>query len=61
MFKQIKDLAGGEYYLITSLIIFMVFFILVGVYLLKLNKNYINQMSQMPINEPQTKEDDDNY
>jgi len=61
MFKQIKDLAGGEYYLITSLFIFMVFFILVGIYLLKLNKNYIHQMSQMPINEPQPKEEDDNY
>lgn len=60
MFKQIKDLAGGEYYLITSLLIFMVFFILVGVYLLKLNKNYIHKMSEMPINEPQLKQDEDN-
>ena len=58
MFKQIKDLAGGEYYLITSLLIFMVFFILVGVYLIKLNKNYINQMSQMPIDEPQLNDDE---
>ena len=58
MFKQIKDLAGGEYYLITSLIIFMVFFILVGVYLIKLNKNYIDQMSQMPIDEPQLNDDE---
>jgi hypothetical protein len=60
MFKQIKDLAGGEYYLITSLLIFMVFFILISVYLIKLNKNYIHKMSQMPINEPQPKEDEDN-
>ncbi len=60
MFKQIKDLAGGEYYLITSLLIFMVFFILVGVYLIKLNKNYINQMSQMPIDEPQLNDDENN-
>ncbi|MEJ5995044.1 hypothetical protein WG904_11505 [Pedobacter sp. Du54] len=58
MFKQIKDLAGGEYYLIASLLIFMVFFILVGAYLLMLNKNYINQMSQMPINEPQLNENE---
>lgn len=60
MFKQIKDLAGGEYYLITSLLIFMVFFIIVGVYLIKLNKNYVDQMSQMPINEPQLNEDENN-
>lgn len=60
MFKQINDLAGGEYYLITSLLIFMVFFIIVGVYLIKLNKNYVDQMSQMPINEPQLNEDENN-
>lgn len=60
MFKQIKDLAGGEYYLIASLLIFMVFFILVGLYLFKLNKNYIHQMSKMPINEPQYNEDEYN-
>lgn len=61
MFKQINNLAGGEYYLITSLLLFMVFFILVGVYLFKLNKSYINKMSEMPINEPQPLEEDDNY
>ena len=60
MFKQITDLSGGEYYLITSLLIFMVFFILIGVYLLKLNKNYIKKMSEMPINEPQPNNDADN-
>ncbi|MBY0245021.1 MAG: hypothetical protein K2Q03_06180 [Sphingobacteriaceae bacterium] len=49
MFKQIKDLAGGEMYLISSLFIFMVFFILVGVYLIKMNKQHINNMSQLPI------------
>lgn len=60
MFKQINNLAGGEYYLITSLLLFMVFFILVGVYLFKLNKNYINKMSQMPINETQPNSDEGN-
>lgn len=60
MFKQIKDLAGGENYLIISLLIFMIFFILVTVYLIKLNKNYINQMSQMPISESQSNHDEDN-
>lgn len=54
MFKQIKDLAGGEIYLITSLLIFMVFFILVGVYLLKLNKGHITLMSNMPIEDQET-------
>ena len=53
MFKQIKDLAGGELYLITSLLIFMVFFILVGVYLLKLSKNHVAMMSNLPIKDQQ--------
>ena len=59
MFKQIKDLAGGELYLITSLLIFMLFFILVGIYLITMKKNYISQMSQMPIDEPQSKQNED--
>lgn len=53
MFKQIKDLAGGEFYLIASLLIFMVFFIMVGIYLLKMNKTHIVEMSNLPFNEPQ--------
>jgi hypothetical protein len=55
MFKQIKDLAGGEIYLIASLLIFMVFFILVGVYLLKLNKSHIAVMSNMPFEDQETR------
>ncbi|WP_316766409.1 hypothetical protein [Pedobacter frigiditerrae] len=58
MFKQIKDLAGGEMYLITSLLIFMVFFVLVGVYLLKLNKNHISLMSNLPIEDNQIQGDE---
>ncbi|MGE6219071.1 hypothetical protein [Nubsella zeaxanthinifaciens] len=53
MFKQIKDLAGGEFYLILSLLIFMAFFILVTVYLLKMNKQHLVEMSNLPISEPQ--------
>ena len=56
MFKQIKDLAGGEFYLIASLLIFMVFFIMVGIYLIKMNKTHIVEMSNLPINEPQPDE-----
>ncbi|WP_316804177.1 hypothetical protein [Pedobacter nototheniae] len=56
MFNQIKNLAGGELYLISSLIMFMVFFIIVGIYLLKLNKGHIQLMSQLPIEDNQTNE-----
>ena len=54
MFKQIKDLAGGEFYLIASLLIFMIFFIMVGIYLIKMSKSHIVEMSNLPISEPQT-------
>ncbi len=53
MFSQLKDLDGGEIYLITSLLMFMVFFIIVGIYLLKLSKKHVNFMKQMPIKENQ--------
>ncbi|QPH40866.1 hypothetical protein [Pedobacter endophyticus] len=56
MFNQIKDLAGGEFYLITSLLLFMVFFIIVGIYLLKLNKQHIEIMGLLPIQENQPDE-----
>jgi hypothetical protein len=54
MFNQIKNLAGGEIYLITSLLMFVVFFVTVGIYLLKLNRKHIEVMRQLPINENQS-------
>ncbi len=56
MFNQIKDLAGGEIYLITSLLMFMVFFLIVGIYLLKLNKKHIEFMRELPIQENKIEE-----
>lgn len=53
MFNQIKDLAGGETYLISSLLMFMVFFITVTVYLFKLSKSHISEMSHLPIDDHQ--------
>lgn len=53
MFNQIKDLAGGEVYLIISLFMFIVFFVVVGIYLLKLSKKHIDVMSQLPLKENQ--------
>ena len=49
MFEQLKNLAGREYYLISSLLLFLVFFIIVGIYLIRLNKNHINIMSELPL------------
>lgn len=60
MFNQIRNLAGGEMYLIISLLLFMVFFVIVGLYLLKLNKNHIKIMSSLPIQENQSEEYEEN-
>lgn len=54
MFKQIKDLAGGEFYLITSLIIFMVFFLIVALYLYKLSKSHVSVMRNLPFEDNQS-------
>jgi hypothetical protein len=53
MFKQITNLAGGEFYLITSLLIFLVFFITVTIFIMKLSKNHISMMSNLPIEDQQ--------
>ncbi|WP_187774766.1 hypothetical protein [Pedobacter sp. BS3] len=50
MFKQFIDkVSGGEWYLITSLWIFLVFFIIVGIMLIRSNKNHIAYMSRLPL------------
>ena len=51
MFKQITNLNGDESYLLFSLIMFMVFFIVVTIVLVKMNKTHIDYMSDMPIEE----------
>ncbi len=52
MFKQfISTIPGADVYMIFSLILFIVFFVLVGVYLLKMDKNYLHSMEEMPLGE----------
>lgn len=52
MFKQFIDKSlGADVYLITSLGIFMVFFILVTVMLFTMNKKHIRYMSELPLND----------
>lgn len=52
MFKQFLDQASGnQVYLITSLGIFMLFFIMVAVLLLTMKKEDIKYMSELPLNE----------
>jgi hypothetical protein len=50
MFKQFLDQADGHQgYLITSLAIFMVFFVMVAILLLIMKKDTIHYMSNLPL------------
>lgn len=52
MFKQFSTLINGnEVYLLTSLGIFVLFFIIVALMLLRMRKDTINYMSALPLNE----------
>lgn len=52
MFKQFLDNATGyNSYLLASLGIFLLFFILVAVLLLRMKKDDINYMSDLPLND----------
>jgi len=51
MFKQITELNGDENYLIFSLLMFIVFFAIVGIMLIQMKKDYADHMSEMPLND----------
>lgn len=52
MFKQFLDqTSGNQVYLLTSLGIFMLFFILVAVLLLTMRKEEVTYMSELPLND----------
>lgn len=48
MFKQLTNLNGDEVYLIISLWIFLVFFVLVACMLFWMKKDYIAHMKDIP-------------
>ncbi|MGV3704946.1 MAG: hypothetical protein ACO1NU_06160 [Arcticibacter sp.] len=50
MFRQfISSVSGSQVYLITSLGIFLVFFIVVALMLFLMKKDHIKHMSEMPL------------
>jgi len=52
MFKQFLDqVSGTQVYLITSLGIFMLFFIVVAILLLTMKKDEVKYMSELPLND----------
>lgn len=55
MFKQFIDrIPGADIYMVTSFLTFLVFFVLVGIYLLMVDKNYIKKISQLPLEDSQS-------
>lgn len=55
MFKQFtENINGHQIYLLCSLGIFLVFFIVVAVILFKLNKGHVAHMSSLPLEGDQT-------
>ncbi len=56
MYKEIlQSIEGVEIYPIISLIVFILFFIVVTIRLIKMDKNYINKMKQLPLNNEENK------
>lgn len=55
MFEQIKHnmetIAGVAVYPIVSLLIFFIFFMVLGIWVFSYKKERINELSQMPFNE----------
>jgi cbb3-type cytochrome oxidase subunit 3 len=50
MFKQFVDqVAGADQYLIASLLIFFIFFVVISLLLIKMNKTHIAYMSKLPL------------
>lgn len=52
MFKQFtQNISGNQVYLLFSLFIFLIFFIVVALLLLRLRKNHVDYMSDIPLND----------
>jgi cytochrome c oxidase cbb3-type subunit 4 len=52
MFKEVlQSIEGIEFFTIVSMIIFILFFIGMTIWLFKVDKKYIKQMSELPLNE----------
>jgi cytochrome c oxidase cbb3-type subunit 4 len=52
MFKEVlQSIEGVEFYTIVSMVIFILFFVGMTIWLFKVDKKYIKQMSELPLNE----------
>lgn len=52
MFKQFTEhVEGNQVYLLWSLAIFFFFFVVVTIMLIRMRKNYVSYMSDIPLND----------
>lgn len=55
MFKQfISKIPGADVYMVGSFVTFMAFFVLVGLYIVLVDKNHVRQMGQLPLDDAST-------
>ena len=47
--NYLQSIEGVEIYPLISLIVFVIFFVVMLVWMLKIDKNYINEMEQLPL------------
>jgi Ca2+/Na+ antiporter len=47
--NYLQSIEGVEIYPLISLIVFVLFFVVMVVWMLKIDKNYIKQMEQLPL------------
>ncbi len=55
MFKQfISKIPGADIFMIGSFLTFLIFFVLVGLYLVLVDKAYIREMGNLPLDDSST-------
>ena len=47
--NYLQSIEGVEIYPLISLIVFVIFFVVILVWMLKIDKNYIKEMEQLPL------------
>ena len=57
MWKQITNLHGDEIYLIISMLIFLTFFIMVGIMIFTMKKSFVDYMKDLPFEESEKQND----
>lgn len=48
--NYLQAIEGVEIYPLISLIVFVIFFVVILIWMLKMDKNYIDEMKQLPLN-----------